>query len=199
MNHPTDAYVIRYTVSPGSLVWIVFSAALTFSLARMAGTTGEPLAWVLLPFAGSFALFLVVTRLAQFGKVALRVDNQGLTFGGQPFRHRETTHFVPWTAIRSVVVYRTYLYRVQGFGPRTGRFLGLRGVEAPIVLPGRPDPVADPDGYRALISHLRGSVAHVPPDVAYASRRIWGWWLIRGRLAEEVARFAPQVEVIDAG
>ncbi|GAB3750593.1 hypothetical protein [Microlunatus parietis] len=174
MNDQTGAYVIRYSASWESLALAALSVALTFSLARLAATTAEPLAWIPLPFAGGFALFLVVSHLARLGKVALRVDSHGLTFGGQPFRHRETTHTVPWTAIDAVVVYRTYLYRVQGFGPRTGRFLGLRGTEAPIILPGRPDPVTDPSRYAAMIDRLRRWVPHVPPDVAYASRRVWG-------------------------
>lgn len=195
-----DPYVIHYSVSPGSLIWIATCVVLTVSLARLGITTGDPSAWTMLLFVGGFGLFLVVVHVTRFGKLALRIDSRGLTFGGVPLSgRRETNHFVPWSAIGSVVIYRTYLYRVQRFGPVTGRFIGVRGIEAPIVLPGRPDPVADPAGFAALLAKLRRSVPHVPPDVSYAGHRIWGWWLTPARLVEAVGRFAPRVEVVDAG
>ncbi|WP_152362484.1 hypothetical protein [Microlunatus speluncae] len=201
MVMPSDghAYVVRYSVSPGSFVWIALAGTVTVSSVRIAVTTNEPRALILSVLGGGLLLYLLITHLARLGKVALRVDSRGITFGGRAFRYRETTHVVPWRAIRTVVVYRTYGYRVQGLGGATGRFLGLHGTEAPIVLPERPDPITDPDGYAAMIKRLTRRVPHVPPDVTYASRRIWGWLLHQDRLTEVVRRFAPEVTVVDAG
>ncbi len=102
---------------------------ITVSSVRIAVTTNEPRALILFVLGGGLLLYLVITHLARLGKVALRADSRGITFGGKAFRYRETTHVVPWPAIRAVVVYRTHGYRVQGSGGVTGRFLGLRGTD----------------------------------------------------------------------
>ena len=130
------------------------------------------LEWVL--FGAGTLLFVVGTLN---GKVALRVDENGVTLGSLPMRPVSTTAVVPWSDIEAIVLFDQ---------DRRMRYIGLKRRDVGTRLPG-----TGPALGRSLIPHVDG-------DVVDASRPINGWRLDRTRLAAAVARYAPEVPIIAA-
>ena len=112
--------------------------------------------------------------------VAFRVDDEGIMLGAVPDKltvRRGTALFIPWTDAERIILYQAYS-RGRAAVPCVG--VQRRASAAPLrwgneQAPGCP-------------------VAGV---AAWATRRITGWRLDRGRLAAAVAAAAPGVPILD--
>ncbi|MFC7241162.1 hypothetical protein ACFQO7_01595 [Catellatospora aurea] len=113
------------------------------------------------------------------GKPGLRVDADGVLFGGRPLIYARTSAFVPWSAISEI-----YLFRVhQGLFVTT--YVGVQGVDG--VAPLRP----------SMPASVAATIWHVPTEVVLASRPAFGWQLDKAALTTAAGYFAPGVPVID--
>lgn len=118
-------------------------------------------------------------------RVAVRVDARGVTLGGSPLRYRGTTTTVAWADITNVLLWQQIL------PPST--LVSYLGLER------RPAATLDTSSNkgRPELADARGLTPDIPEDVIAASRPISGWRLDRRGLARAVARFAPEVWVLD--
>jgi hypothetical protein len=124
---------------------------------------------------------LVLAAMTFSRKVALRVDESGVTLGGSPLRPGAEATVVPWDEIEEVVLWRQHapgstldyvgLVRGEGLPPLQGSGAG-RGTAKALDLP-------------------------VSAEVLKASRPVNGWSLDEEALAESVKRFAPRVSLVD--
>ncbi|MGO4431182.1 hypothetical protein AB4Z54_73470, partial [Streptomyces sp. MCAF7] len=118
------------------------------------------------------------------GKVALRVDETGVLFGGNPALRRSAAVHVPWQDITAVVLWRQH-------SAASLPYIGLARREGAQAVPGS---TRGPVG-RAT---MRALAPHVPTDVDIV-RPESGWRLDRERLSAAVSLFAPGVPVVDIG
>ncbi|MES4900822.1 MULTISPECIES: hypothetical protein [unclassified Streptomyces] len=116
------------------------------------------------------------------GKVALRVDETGVLFGGNPALRSSAAVHVPWQDITAVVLWRQH-------SAASIPYIGLARREGAPAVPGSVRGVVGRATMRALVPHL-------PSDVD-VSRPESGWRLDRDRLRAAVARFAPGIPVVD--
>jgi hypothetical protein len=130
-----------------------------------------------LVFFGGGMLFLLVVSASR--PEALRVDAAGITLCRSPLFRNSATQTKPWPVVGQVVLWRAFnmdyvgVQRAPGAPPLSGRFSGRRSQR-----------VAE------LTSGLR-------PEVAVTGVPASTWVLDRERLVAAVARFAPQVRVVD--
>jgi hypothetical protein len=159
---------------------------------------------------GGFGLFLLVEVVRR--RVALAVDNRGLTFGrpiGPIGYHgmwwRVPTVTVPWPDIQAVVLFPMKIETNQGpswdelcigvrlrsdaLPPVTGRHAS-RADDARLGRWGEPR-----KGLWTRLNELL-SDSRPPSDIALW-RRTLGWRLDKAALAESVAAFAPEVHVVE--
>lgn len=135
-------------------------------------------------WAALYSVALVISR-----KVAFRVDERGVTFGGGPFRYRSSCRFFPWEDIEAITLWQRYIPYMIGrrtlFTIRSVRYIGLqRHVGARSITPGRRG-LADRPAHAAPVSSI----------AAGAARNITAWVLDRDRLVEAVAAYAPAVRI----
>jgi hypothetical protein len=117
-------------------------------------------------------------------RVAVRVDARGVTLGGSPLRYRSTTLLVPWADITNVLLWQHLL--------PAGTLVPRLGLEC------RPAAAATQSAARRHGPTATGGLTpDLPADVLAASRPVSGWRLDRRGLASAVARFAPDVRVLD--
>jgi hypothetical protein len=117
-------------------------------------------------------------------RVAVRVDARGVTLGGSPLRYRSTTLLVPWADITNVLLWQHLL--------PAGTLVPRLGLEC------RPAAAATQSAARRHGPTATGGLTpDLPADVIAASRPVSGWRLDRRGLASAVARFAPDVRVLD--
>jgi hypothetical protein len=172
------AYEARYELTRRD-GWVLPMDAL--GLAASAGIVASAGGWIGLVGLGAFLIYPVVRATQLAGqRIALRVDDHGITVGAPAPLPRRFDTFVPWSGLAAVYTWRT------GAGSWATWHLGL----------------LRSDGARKRRSFLRelagGSVpASVPRSVSYHRRRDIGWRLDRDRLAEAIRRFAPDVDVIE--
>jgi hypothetical protein len=157
---------------------------------RLLGCIGFVLVSVLVPMpmwarvltAGFFGLAFIFAGLTMLSRrVALRVDQAGVTLGGG--LRSSGTAFAPWEDIQAIIVW-PYLYR----GRRSIPYIGLSRREGLPALPGGPSQL----GRAMLIAQ-----SAVPENVVLASRPVRGWTLDVDRLGTAVHEFAPDIEVTD--
>ncbi|WP_405915606.1 hypothetical protein [Streptomyces sp. NBC_00728] len=137
-------------------------------------------------FAGSFGLLglLVFTTASLSRGVALRIDEEGVTLGGNPLHVGFKTDVVPWSDITAVVLW------TQHVGRTDMPYIGLHRPQGSPQLPGQPYGPRRRRINEALIPH-------VPAEIVQASRPVNMWDLDRARLESAMETFAPQVEVVD--
>jgi uncharacterized membrane protein len=115
--------------------------------------------------------------------VAFRVDTEGIALGAVPDKltvRRGSPLFIPWTDVKSIVLYRS--------SP-----LGKSG-HAPVLCVG----VQRKEGARPLLwGNEQAPGCPVPGVPTWATRRVIGWRLDQGRLAAVVATVAPGVTIVD--
>ncbi|WP_282780966.1 MULTISPECIES: hypothetical protein [unclassified Nocardia] len=138
---------------------------------------------VTIVFFGGGGVLLAVGMASR--KLALRVDEDGVTLGGNPLRRRATTVFVSWSEIAAIVLFRQRLSH--------GATMRYIGVQRHAGLP----PLPSAAGRTAQAASRL--IPHVPPDVVAASRAISGWRLDEDRLIAALRHHAPHVRLIDAG
>ncbi|WP_152364189.1 hypothetical protein [Microlunatus speluncae] len=176
-------YEERYGLSFGEA--IAFGAGVAAAVGGLGIlATGHPAAFALaIPFllfgVGSMA-GVVYVAIVQWGKPALRVDHEGVHFGRRALGNPE--RLIRWAEIGSIVLFRSHKLSLP---PQ--RYLGLDGR-------GRPVPVPE---LRGLDMFGASHVSHVSHWVAMCSRPISGWELDKGKLRLALARYAPDVELID--
>ncbi|NEA28339.1 hypothetical protein [Actinomadura bangladeshensis] len=176
---PGEVYEVRYGPTLKTTVMLIGCVVLTLGCLLPEVPLHIRVLGVLLFGVGS-VVFLAMTFSRQ---VAFRVDAEGITVAGGPFRYRASLLSVPWTDVKAVVLWKQQA--AQNI-PYVG------------VLRHEDRPADKPVGKARRL--LYGAVAgHVPAEVANASRQVNGWRLDRDRLAAAVAHFAPDVEIIDLG
>lgn len=122
-------------------------------------------------------------------KVAFRVDQAGITFGGTPFRYRSTTRIFPWADIEKIVIWRRTFPLVIGrwtlFSLGSIRYVGvLRHSGAP--------PLS-----RSRAGRLDWAAVGAPVHGIAGARAASVWLLDTHQLAAAVTACAPGVLVID--
>ncbi|MDI1465742.1 hypothetical protein QEZ54_32695 [Catellatospora sp. KI3] len=131
-------------------------------------------------------LALSVTILALYGPLillrreALRVDENGIMFGGRPPIQARTSAFVPWSGIGEIT-----LFRVDHLVVRA-TYIGLSGPD------GAPAPLRP-----VLPESIASTIWHIPLEVVLASRPTYGYRLDREAFTAAVAAHAPGLLVID--
>ena len=125
-------------------------------------------------------------------RMALRVDERGITLGGSPFRYGATTRLHAWGDIERVVLWD----RITASQARRGRpgrmFPPIRCIGLQFR-PGAP-PI---DGKDLGPLDQPASAAPVPGVARGAVRLASSWTLDKQRLIAVTAQFAPQVQVLD--
>lgn len=125
-------------------------------------------------------------------KMALRVDERGITLGGSPFRYRATTRLHAWRDIERVVLWD----RITASQARRGRPRQMFPPVRCIGLQFRPG--APPVNGKDLGPlDLDASAAPVPGVARGAVRLANSWTLDKRRLIAVTAQSAPQVQVLD--
>jgi hypothetical protein len=137
-------------------------------------------------FAGVNGLAYVLSR-----KIAFRVDQFGVTLGGNPFRYRSSTRFFPWEDITKIVVWRRgtpfTFWPLMHFSIPI-RYIGVqRRAGAP--------PISG-DGSGRLDRTVL--IAPVPGIAAGAARKVTAWRTSANELATAVAAYNHQVVVEQA-
>lgn len=133
-------------------------------------------------------LGILVVRLSGqlSGRVALRVDAAGVTLGMAPPWPRRYVAMVPWSEITAV-----FLWQAAGYNRRYRmHYLGLKRRKGARQLPGS-------SRGRSLSMLQRSAPRGVPAQVVAESRMLERGRVDRDQLAEAVARFAPQVTLVD--
>lgn len=136
---------------------------------------------------GWAALFSVATVLSR--KVALRVDEAGVTLGGGVFRYTETTRFHRWEDVEAITLWQRYIpmtiFRWTPFALGPIRYIGVRRRSgAPPITPagrGRAD-------WPAFMAPATGIAAG-------AARGATAFFLDQATLARAVHEFAPGVPI----
>ncbi|MEV0251418.1 hypothetical protein AB0H76_32830 [Nocardia sp. NPDC050712] len=163
---------------------MVLSSALFVAAAILVPGMSPVLRIATLLLFGGGGLLLVAVALSR--KVALRVDQAGITLGGQPLRYESGTLRIPWAEVQAVVLWRQH--SAAGIA-----WIGvLRSVDAP-PLPSTP---AGATGRRV---HSAAAAISGAPDARLleCGRTINGWKLDTAQLAATLRAIAPQVELID--
>jgi hypothetical protein len=124
-------------------------------------------------------------------KVAIRVDQKGVTLGGGPLWYQAHTSFFPWGGVRAVVLWR----REAGPGMSVRYVSVQRHTELPPMSPGGSGVADQPAFFRS--PYPRNPA---PEDLkAGATRGIQAFRVDDARLAAAIATFAPAVQLIKLG
>jgi len=185
---PSDASILRfpapyeerYCWTPTMVTGAALGAASL--LAAILAPAVPLLARVPLAVAGT-AVSVSCVAYSTSRKVAFRVDHNGVTLGGGPFRYEAHTSFFPWEGVHAVVLWR-----------RT----------PPRRWPGRQWPVAFASvRYVSVQRHTElrpmphGGPGPAPEDLkAGATRGMQAFRVDETRLAAAIASLAPAVQLI---
>jgi hypothetical protein len=185
MPDDSATYVERYRWTP--TIGIGIALALAFVAIGVFAVPPLIIRIPVVAFFGWAALFSIATVLSR--KVALRVDEAGITFGGGVFRYNETTRFHRWADVEAITLWQRYIPLTIGrwspfaFGPI--HYIGVRRRPgAPPITPGgrgRAD-------WPAFMAPATGVAAG-------AARSATAFVIDEARLARAVAAFAPAVPI----
>ncbi|WP_194814217.1 hypothetical protein [Nocardia sp. XZ_19_385] len=132
---------------------------------------------------GGGGLLMLAAALSR--KVAMRVDQSGITLGGSPLRYRQTTQHVPLPDIEAVVLWRQH---TAANIPWIGI---LRRADAP-----PPSPV--PTGGRRAMNSTAAALSGAPDErLMQCATAINGWKLDTAELKAALQELAPHVRVDD--
>jgi hypothetical protein len=152
-----------------------------------------PVALVIRVVVIGFFGFAIVDGLAGVigRQIAFRVDQAGVTLGGNPLWYRSSTHLIPWEDVEKITVWNRKIPAVIGrwtlfsIGPFS--YVGVhRRAGAPAF---SRDGTGRADGPAYM--------APVPGIAAGAARAASMWTLDHDRLAAAVAAWSPRVAVVD--
>jgi hypothetical protein len=194
MHHEEPpVYQARYGWTRGTPVGLMLGVAVTAlgSVAFISPRLIFP--FVLAPVGGVFVLASILGGLIG-RQVAFRVDQSGVTLGGNPLWYRATARHIPWVDIQQIKLWTRGAPLVVG-----GWTVCIAFRYKAIGLVRRPEaPALSKGGYigrRLDMPAFRG-----PSDVTGgAARAIGAWNLDRSRLELAVSVFAPGTPVVDLG
>lgn len=177
-----DVYEERYRPNPRTI--LVIAVCLLFTAAALLVPLGAFTRILILALFGVGGVVMLVATFSR--KVALRVDDMGITLGGLPLRYAATTVHVPWSEVQAVVLWRRPL-------AQNLPYIGvLRPHDAP-PLRGFPTGSAG-----KLMAGFGYAVSGAPdPRLIAAGRAVNGWRLDLERLTAAVRHHAPGVAVHD--
>ncbi len=115
--------------------------------------------------------------------VAFRADHEGIMLGAVPDKltvRRGSALFIPWADVERIILYPAYP-RGRGGHPAV-QCVGVQRRTAAAPL---------------LWGNEQAPGCPVPRVAAWATRKITGWKLDRGRLAAAVAAIAPGIPILD--
>lgn len=171
MTPEAGVYQERYQLSRRSMSVV---AAGVLAVLAAVGVAMPLLPTLVLLAAGALALLWG----AASRRVAVRVDEHGVTLRGSPRRYRGTT--IPWADITNILLWGQLL--------PAGALVQYLGLErGPAATAARPEATDRPAGLGP----------DIPAAVMAASLPVTGWRLDRRGLARAVAGFAPDVWVLD--
>ncbi|WP_019632071.1 hypothetical protein [Actinomadura atramentaria] len=173
-------YEVRHGATRSNISMLI--GCLIFTACAIALPDMAPITRVLgtILFGAGFimALITITTR-----RVSLRVDAEGITIGGNPFRYQKTTLHAPWNEVAAIILWK------QTTTAKAINYIGFEHKET--------SSATETGSARRFMS--RAVVPHVPPHLVRSSRPINGWRLDRTRLTAAVTHFAPQVNVTNLG
>ncbi|GAB4054102.1 hypothetical protein [Catellatospora paridis] len=179
---PSDVYEERYGPNPKTI--LVIAGSLLFTAAMLLLPLDALTRILGLALFGVGGVIMAIGTFSR--KVALRVDDTGITLGGSPLRHAATTVHVPWAEVQAVVLWRQ----------KTAHNLPWIGVLRPHDAPPMRGTPTGPAG--KLMAGFGYAVSGAPdPRLIAAGRAINGWRLDLDRLAAAIHHHAPGVEVRD--
>lgn len=183
-------YQARYGWSGTS--WWLSAAGLAFISTAFLGLQAILIEVLGIP-CGAFLLANVLSAL--IGRaVAFRVDESGVTIGGNPipFWYRASTRFIPWTQIQQVSIWhRDFPLTI---GDRTLFNLGRAYYVGLVRSPGAPG--LSERGF--LGSYANRPVYRGPSGITAGTARVVSMWTLdRNRLEAAVSIFAPGVTVVE--
>lgn len=179
---PSDVYEERYGPDPKTI--LVIAVCLLFTAAALLVPLDALTRILTLALFGVGGVVMAIGTFSR--KVALRVDDTGITLGGSPLRHAATTVHVPWTEVQAVVLWRQ----------RTAQNLPWIGVLRPHDAPPLRGTPTGPAG--KLMAGFGYAVSGAPdPRLLAAGRAVNGWRLDLDRLTAAVRHHAPGVPVRD--
>ncbi|AXI80959.1 hypothetical protein [Peterkaempfera bronchialis] len=175
MAHPSPVYESRYGWHRRSVLGVVAGLVPT----ALAVALRQPV-WfivVITVLTGGTA-FLIAVVVAGSRRVAVRIDDHGVTLGRVPLPTGSRTQVVPWGDIESI---RVWHLRLAGSNRSRGRYLSVdRRAGAPPL-------IGHPDVFRPQ---------HVALEIPPASKRLSWCELDPARLQAAAAAFAPEVRII---
>jgi len=120
-------------------------------------------------------------------KVALRVDANGLTLGGNPLRYKATTRAIPWHEVQRVFLWRR--------GPVGVRYLSVeRPADAAPLSLGGTGKADRPALYLAPDPQVPAPTLKVG-----TTRGMQAFSIDDARLADVIAHYAPSVSIVNLG
>ncbi|MEU0545592.1 hypothetical protein ABZ319_37535 [Nocardia sp. NPDC005978] len=123
---------------------------------------------------------LLVLANALSRKVALRLDEGGITLGGPPLRYRSATRHVPWAEVESIVLWRQHSAAAL-------TWIGVLRHPAAPPLPGA----------RQLTPTVVALSGAPTPRLLECAASVNGWKINTPRLSEALRSLAPSVPLID--
>lgn len=173
-------YLAKYGWTPKSVLLVIVSAAFTVACFFM--WAANPLiAGLGIALFGLGGVAYVVGLLR--GKLALRVDAEGITVGRSPLVRELPGRTVPWADVVSVVLF------IQKASSTTVTYVGVQRREGFDHLPGSPGATALKMSKRLLPS--------IPVDVLATCVAVNGWRLDEESLAKTIELVTPSVPLLD--
>jgi hypothetical protein len=114
--------------------------------------------------------------------IAFRADQEGILLGAVPDKlsvRRGSALFIPWADVERIILYPAYS---RGPGRHPVQCIGVQRTAAAAPL---------------AWGNEQAPGCPVPRVAAWATRKITGWQLDRGRLAAAVAAVAPGIPILD--
>lgn len=173
-------YLAKYGWTPKSALVVIVCAAFA-AIGFFMWTDNLMIAGLTIVFFGGGGLVYAVGLMR--GKLALRIDAEGITVGRSPLVRQLPGRTVPWSDVVSVVLF------AQKTSNTTMIYLGVQRREGLAPLPGSPGAVA--------MKMSKALLPGIPADVLATSVPVNGWRLDEERLARTLALVAPSVPLLD--
>ncbi|MCX4094626.1 hypothetical protein [Nocardia sp. alder85J] len=176
-------YEQRYRFDPKTVLLLVFAGAIVAG-ALLAPHLSISARTGLVLFFGAGGLLGLVTSLSR--RVALRVDADGITFGGTLLRYRASTRRFPWADVEAVVLWRQ----------QTAAGVPWIGILRHRYAPPLPGALTGAGG-RGLTTAFTALIGAPDERLLECAKGIDGWSLDTARLATVLGSVAPGVRFVD--
>ncbi|WP_028935612.1 hypothetical protein [Pseudonocardia spinosispora] len=173
-------YLAKYGWTPKSVVVMLVSAV--FAVTGFFMWSDNPMiAGLTIVFFGGGGVAYALGLMR--GKLALRVDAEGITVGRSPLVRELPGRTVPWADVISVALF------VQKTSNSATTYVGVQRREGLAPLPGSPGATA--------MKMSKALLPGIPADVLATSVPVNGWRLDEERLTRTLALVAPSVTLLD--